>query len=489
MTETVKPVVRIIKVNNTWGHVLCDDIPTMESLYKRFSVPVDNYWFMPKYRAGVWDGKIHFITESGRFYNGLLPKVLQFFGDDYDIELDASYQKEFTDVGELKREFIEYTDKTLTTLDPYCYQWRGAIKALYHKRAICEHGTGSGKSYTITMVVNFLRHKNINHKFLILVPKLDLIEQFYDNMKDFGIPEVILGKYCGHQKDTEQPIIISTWQSVYKNPAFLKKFTVFIADECHGLKADVVRSVAEKVVNCDWRLGFTGTMPDSKADHLLIQGVVGPVVDQALYDELQREKTISALRITLIKILYPDSVLSNMDNITYDLEKEFIENDPFRNNIICKIADKFAKAGKNCLILVKKIDHGQKLMYMLQENGHDPSFVYGDVDINDRNDIRRGIEEKEGQIIVATTGVYSTGVSINRLHVLIFASSGKSKIQTLQSVGRGLRKHPTKTELQLFDIGENCHHSKKHINVRIKYYEKNKFNYNIKEVNANVVTQ
>jgi superfamily II DNA or RNA helicase len=95
------------------------------------------------------------------------------------------------------------------------------------------------------------------------------------------------------------------------------------------------------------------------------------------------------------------------------------------------------------------------------------------------------METAGGQITVATTGVYSTGVSINRLHFLIFASSGKSKIQTLQSVGRGLRKHPTKKQLLLFDIGENCHHSKKHIADRIRYYKTNKFNYIIKEVIAN----
>jgi hypothetical protein len=227
-----KPIVRIVKVNNTWGHVVTDDFGALEALYKRFSIPVDNYWFMPKYKAGIWDGKIHFISDNGRFYNGILDKVLHFFGDEYEIELDEGYSKGFTDITKLKQEFITHTDNTLTALDPYPYQWRGAMKALYHKRGICEHGTGSGKSYTITMVVNYLRHKDINHKFLIMVPKLDLVEQFYEDMIKYGIPESCLGKYTGHQKDTQQQIIISTWQSCYKNSFLLKLFTVFIADEC-----------------------------------------------------------------------------------------------------------------------------------------------------------------------------------------------------------------------------------------------------------------
>jgi hypothetical protein len=227
-----KQIVKIVKVNNTWGQVLTDDFTALELLYKRFSIPVDNYWFMPKYKAGLWDGKVHFITPAGRFYNGILDRVLKFFGDEYDIELDDGYSKEFTDIQELKRDFIEYTDKTMTVLDPYVYQWRGAIKALYHKRGICEHGTGSGKSYTITMIVNYLRYKNIKHKFLILVPKLDLVEQFTEDMVKYGLPQSIIGKYTGEQKDTSHPIIVSTWQSMYKNSKFLEKFTVFIADEC-----------------------------------------------------------------------------------------------------------------------------------------------------------------------------------------------------------------------------------------------------------------
>jgi superfamily II DNA or RNA helicase len=477
-----KPNVKIVKINNTYGHVICDDYGTMESLYKRFSVPVDNYWFMPKYKAGVWDGKIHFVSDTGRFYNGLLSKILKFFGDEYNIELDEEYKRAYPDINELKKDFIEYTDRTLTVLDPYVYQWRGALKSLYHGRAICEHGTGSGKSYTITMIVNYLLYKNPKHKVIILVPKLDLIEQFYEDMIKYGIDSSLIGKFCGHQKDTKQTIIVSTWQSIHEKPQFLKEFTVFIADECHGLKADVVRSVVEKAINCDIRLAFTGTLPESKSDRLLIEGVIGPVVDQALYDELERLKTISSLKINFIKLLYSQERLNSLDGADYQLEKKFLEEDPKRNNIICKIADKYAKNGKNTLILVKKIDHGQLLVKLLKGLGHNVDFVTGEMKIDDRNDVRHDVENEGGKIIVATVGVYSTGVSINRLHILIFAAAGKSKIQTLQSVGRGLRKHATKEHLLLFDIGDNLYCGNKHGKNRIRYYNLNKFNLTIKEV-------
>jgi len=105
--------------------------------------------------------------------------------------------------------------------------------------------------------------------------------------------------------------------------------------------------------------------------------------------------------------------------------------------------------------------------------------------MSDRNNIRKGVEKEGGTVIVATVGVYSTGVSINRLHTVIFASAGKSKIQTLQSVGRGLRLHSTKTKLHLYDFCENLKFSQQHAKKRIKYYEINNFMVTKKDININ----
>jgi superfamily II DNA or RNA helicase len=292
----------------------------------------------------------------------------------------------------------------------------------------------------------------------------------------------MVGKFCGYQKDEDQAIIVSTWQSVYTKPKFLRKFTVLICDEAHNLRAEIIRGVAEKAINCKYRLGFTGTVPDQKSDRLLIEGVLGPIVDQVLPDELIRLKTISDIKITIIKLLYPDSRVKMMEDQAYQLEKEFAETDKFRNAIICKLAKGITDTGKNCLVLVKKIDHGETLVKMLKDECCNVEFISGDTKIKDRNEVRHDVEDTGGQIIVATVGVYSTGVSINRLHSVIFAAAGKSKIQTLQSVGRGLRLHPTKDKLYLYDISENLNFSEKHLKKRLQYYEMNKFTIQQKEV-------
>ena len=253
---------------------------------------------------------------------------------------------------------------------------------------------------------------------------------------------------------------------------------------CHGLKADIVRSVAEMATNASYRLGFTGTMPESKSDHMLIEGVLGPVADRVMPGELIKLKKISDIQINILRLNYDDQTVNHFEQATYEEEKVFTEKDEHRNKAIVNIANKYSQKKKNTLILVKKIDHGKKLMEMLKEKGITAHMVCGDTKIEDRNNTRHAIEKSGGNVVVATVGVYSTGVSIKRLHCVIFAAPGKSKIQTLQSVGRGLRKHASKKKLQLYDIAENLKFSEKHVRKRIKYYEKNDFPFTVKDVNV-----
>lgn len=257
---------------------------------------------------------------------------------------------------------------------------------------------------------------------------------------------------------------------------------------CHGLKADVVRSVAENTKKADYRIGMTGTLPDEKSQRMLVECVLGPVVDKVIPDDLIKLKKISDININVIKVNYPESIVSQLDALDYQSEREFIEGCDFRNNLILKIAKKLSSEDKNTLILVQKIQHGENIMSLLKKDGIKCSMVCGDTKIEERNRIRHNTEQSGGQVIVATVGVYSTGISIKRLHAVVFAAAGKAKIQTLQSIGRGLRLHESKNVLQIFDFAENLNFSLKHLKKRIKYYKDNLFKYTekviIKEENA-----
>ena len=60
---------------------------------------------------------------------------------------------------------------------------------------------------------------------------------------------------------------------------------------------------------------------------------------------------------------------------------------------------------------------------------------------------------------------------------IIFASGGKSFIRTVQSIGRGLRKHDSKDKLIIFDICDQLNYGIAHCDKRKSIYDKEKILY------------
>jgi superfamily II DNA or RNA helicase len=497
---TQKREIFIVKINNVWGQIVCEDYEVIEGAYQEFGVFADGYYFDKRYKAGIWDGKIRGVRRDGTFYLGLYKDVLEYLSkqSEYTTEIDPKFaNNHITNKEEYKEEYYKITNDMLTSVNsdvsPRYYQWRATLKAYYNKRMIVEHCTGSGKSLSITMLINFILHKHKDFKILVLVPRIDLVEQMTEDYIGFGIPKELIGKFTGKFKDFDEPIIVSTWQSMHTQDFLLKKFNVIIADECHGLKAEVVRSVAENAINAEFRFGFTGTMPDPKAEKMLIIGVLGFVGDVVKVAELAEQKMIAVPKIHIPYLKYTKEemklVKANQATLegkdAYIYEQKFLFNHDLRNELIVKISKKFISRNQNMLILVNKHEHCETIKNKLIERGITPIIVTGEVkDIEVRNRVRKQLEESGGQVILATTGVYSTGISIKRIHAIIFAAPGKSKIQTLQSVGRGLRldKRNDKTELYLYDFADDFKYASESLAVRMEYYARNEFNVKTKEI-------
>jgi superfamily II DNA or RNA helicase len=93
----------------------------------------------------------------------------------------------------------------------------------------------------------------------------------------------------------------------------------------------------------------------------------------------------------------------------------------------------------------------------------------------------------EGAIIVGSIGCMSTGVNIPNLDNIIFATPSKSRIRTLQSIGRVLRIGRS-DKATLYDIVDDMQYKKhrnfvlKHFIERAKIYDAEDFDYNIYQI-------
>ena len=341
----------------------------------------------------------------------------------------------------------------------------------------------SGKSIMLAMICMFYLRVVKVPKILVLVPSVDLVEQLHENFVEAGIPIEKVGRYYASIKDVKQEIIISTWQSIHSKTKLLKGFNILLGDEVHKLAANVIRKVFDRATNANIRIGCTGTLPEEMTDTLLVQGGTGPVIDVVTTKQMIELGTISDVNINILKMNYEKSIVDELSEGDYFNEREYISNSLPRLNVIKNICKEYLDKGENVIFLSNRIHQMNTLKDILDANGLNNLTIRGDVKVKQRTQIRHAMENKEGLVLIGSVGCVATGLSINKLHAMII-EGGKSKIQTIQSIGRLLRKHKSKEIAQIYDIAENFKYSETHHKRRIKHYKDHELNYQIKEIDV-----
>lgn len=459
-------------------------------LQDAFCFKIPGYRYMRSYRAG-WDGtKKLFNRATKQIYTGLLTSVLQFAKDrDYPVQLDKSrFLPSDLTIDEVKQ-FLD-TLKIPEKFERRDYQVEAIHSALRTGRRTMLSPTSSGKSFMIYSLCRW--YMNEGKKIMIIVPTTSLVHQMTQDFTDYGYDGECHKIFSGQEKDTDLPITVTTWQSIQKmDDDWYEQFDVVICDEVHGAKAKVLTTIMEKCLGADVRIGFTGTLDGTDVNKLVVEGLFGPVKQVTEAVKLMEGGYLSTLKIKSIVLKYPDEFRKAFigKRPTYAEEMDFICTNKRRNHLIGSLAKKLEG---NTLILFQYVEkQGKPLYELIKELVGDSRpvyFVYGEVDGEIRNDIRKEIEVAENAIIVASYQTFSTGINIKRLHNLILASPTKSRIRLLQSVGRILRKGENKDSATLFDIADNLSWKSKknytliHFLDRVKIYVSEKFNYTVNNV-------
>jgi superfamily II DNA or RNA helicase len=446
--------------------------------------------FMSQYRSKHWDGKIRLLsTATGEIYAGLLDKVIakiKNHGYTYEFKDNKYYDLPFEVNEEITEEGVKGYMKHICTLNPYDYQVNAVYECLRYNRKTIVSATSSGKSYMIYALVRYYVTKK--KRVLVVFPTTSLIQQMYKDWIEYGWNAE---KYChmiysGQEKNTELEVTLSTWQGIHKlDKSFFEGYDCVIVDECHGCKSKSLIDIMKKSHNAKYRFGFTGTLSngskDSQTHEWVISGLFGPSYKAVGTKELIDKGRASKLDIKCLVLKHNPQKFN-----TYEDEIQFIINNEQRNSFIKKLA---LDLKGNTLVLFARVEtHGLPL-YESINSGSDSNrkifFVHGGVDVQEREQVREITERENNAIIVASYGVFSTGISIKNLHNVIFASPSKSRIRNLQSIGRVLRKGNNKDKATLYDIADDASYNSRknytlnHFIERIKIYNEEEFNYDI----------
>ena len=477
--------VYVSKFDETYNKISCE-ISTAHELSEYFTFFVPGYKFMPAYRNKFWDGKIRLFNKmNGLLYAGL-NEYVEKFCKERGYLLD--YSDEFTAIEFSLKEAKEFLDKLNLKIYPRDYQIEAFTHAVRNRRALLLSPTASGKSLIIYML-----NRLYNAKTLIVVPVTSLVHQLSSDFEDYGYDSKrhVHKIFSGQEKNTDKLVTISTWQSIYKMPKdWFSQFDVVIGDEAHLFKAKSLTSILEKMNQCKYRFGFTGTLDGTNTHKLVLEGLFGPVKKVITTAELIEQKHLSDFKIKALILSYPDEIKQMMKNYSYQDEIDYIVSCSNRNNFIKNLV--LSLEGNSLLLFQFVEKHGRILNDLLKNNGKETYFVHGGVDAEERENIRKLVEQNSNTIIVASYGTFSTGINIRNLHNVIFASPSKSRIRNLQSIGRGLRRSETKTESTLYDIADDIswksrkNHTLLHFIERMKIYNEEKFDYKIYKIGLNI---
>lgn len=479
--------IKVEKLDDVNCRVHCD-AGIAQELSEFFTFEVPNAKFSPSFKNGMWDGKIRLFNYMTRLLLVGLAPLIEKFAETrgYTVQIDPNVVVD----NKVTDDEVDAFIKGLNLPSDYVvrdYQFRGLLEAINHHRRLLISPTASGKSLLIYLIISWFDEGDV----LIIVPTKGLVTQMKGDFVEYGMnPDDIQLVMGGMDKRITKRITITTWQSAFDMPkSWFQKYRVMIGDEAHQFKAKSLTKLTNNLTNCPVKIGTTGTLDDSKTNRLVIQGMFGKIVQIETTSNMIDSGHATPLEVTCLLLQYPDEERQKLAKLkTYQDEIEFLITHPRRNKFIVNLA--VATKG-NTLVLFNQVEkHGVPLYQAIKAKAPDRNvyFVAGKVAANDREHIRKIVDQDNSAIIVASYGTFSTGINIKRLHNAIAAHPTKSIIRLLQSIGRILRLGKDKEVAKWFDIADDLawkswvNHTLKHFGERVVIYAQQKFKYKIVKV-------
>lgn len=469
--------------------VKCDDRSIFEDLRNHFSVEDKNAVFKQrKFGSSRFrlPSRKYVITPTGLCDVGLFWEIKKYLITNQIVDT-INYTDAFKGAINCGSDRPIFKDFALSLRD---YQEEVIQKAINMGWGTCVLGTGAGKTLTTAALIeNYFRNATNKDTFkcIVIVPDLGLVHQTHEEFISSGAT-FKLTKWTGSDNpDLTSNVIICNIQiliSQITNNEWVKFVDLLIVDECHKVKSSNEISKIISTIKTNNRYGFTGTLPERNEDKWFIIGKLGPVLYEKNSHDLRRESYLTNVEVKILNLNYGTPFIPRVTDSNYRNELNFIYTHNKRNNLIAHLSNKL---NNNTLILVNHILHGENLLEVVTNLCKDKEvfFIRGDVEVEERENIKKIMESKNNVVCIAISAIFSTGVNIKNLHNIVFVSGGKSFIRTVQSIGRGLRLHKNKNKLLIIDLCDNLHYGNQHSEKRKEIYAAEKIIYTEKDIDIN----
>lgn len=469
MSQQLFKTHKIHKLNESYS-IIDSDKKTIQSIFEFLKVERPGSFFDPLVKAGFKSPYEYFSSiQHGKLLimNGHV-QLLKNFG--------FEEPEEISDYSNL--EVQGFLDNVLKQIpfEPYDFQIKSFKESIQNIKQINRLCTSAGKSLTISLICEFFRLQG--KKGLLLVPNINLLTQFHSDILDYGFQELHQNTHIigggRTDRDFSKELIISTWQSLLNYRSELDQIDYLIVDEVHRFAGQEVSGIIKETVNCKYKFGFTGTIPEDPCMKMQLVGLFGLPKTYITSSELIDRGLATPIQINTIFFKYSsqDKRLFSNESV-YLKQLQFIKEHQVRSKYLVKLVCKLKEKG-NTLLLFQHTLHGKQIFTDVMKELHPEQevqnkditgkksfdfqklygvyFLNGEDDSKTREKTRLILESHEDALVVANFAILSTGVNIRKLHNMVLASPMKSYTTITQSIGRMMRLHESKKIAQVYDI-------------------------------------
>ncbi len=339
------------------------------------------------------------------------------------------------------------------------YQRDVVERAVTEGAGIIDIGTGGGKTLLAAAILAALELPS-----LYVVTSRPLLQQAVENLRTYlDVDPGVIGSGIHRPR----PLTVALIQALSNGHVELSRWRngCLVFDEGHHACAPTFLQ-AVRGVGARYNYFLSAVPVRSGADQAVLDALTGGSLTNHQYSAqyLIERGYASPAEVRVERCPIPEPTLEVPFRLLY--RRGIVENAQ-RNARIAAITRTEQRAGASVLILVDRVRHGQSLCSSIDG----AAFVHGGVGKRRLHRLTEAFRSKRISCLIATSGLFQEGVSIDGIEVLIQAGGMKSRNKVLQSIGRGLRRQEGKERCLYIDFldedeaGTLLHHSLQRLRV------------------------
>jgi superfamily II DNA or RNA helicase len=419
--------------------------------------------------------------DSGVLPTGLIPEIIKIAGSNAEkLEIvDMRPKPE-------ERVQIEHSPSKSLRLE---YQEPDLDIMLQSVRGVVKWPTGAGKTLLATY---YIARRQIL-PVIFYVHRVALLEQTHRVFSQEFNPNDV-GRVGGGFVEADRPIVVATIQTVGRALKILnsskedktpltsadkamighmcKEASSLIVDECHHQPASTLMSILNESGKAYHRLGLSATPFRADGLDIMITAALGPRIVDRTASELSRLGFLvnAHIRFVVVPGVRDDGGLYKQHWST--IYRECILKNEKRNDIIVEETQELYLEGRITVIFVNLIKHGRLLAAKLRERlpSQEVIFVEGETDSKQRESIFNRVKEGTVRVLLVTP-LGDEGLDLPSVDAIVLADAGRSPVEKIQQIGRGLRPFPGKKDCKVIDFWDRSPMFKSQSASRWKLYD------------------